>query len=279
MDLSSGLPITPSWELISDQGGASLGVSVGTAGDVNGDDYDDIVIGASGYANGEATEGQVLVFFGATSGLTTTNGWAFESNQAIALFGTSVSAAGDVNCDGWDDIIVGAPQYDNGETDEGAAFVFYGATGGISTTYTILESDQAEAEFGTSVSAAGDVNNDGCDDVIVGAPRYDGVEENEGAAFIFLGSSDGVNTTPQRVIVSGAPGSRFGASVGIVGDANSDGYDDVIVGAPFYVGDQSVEGAAYVYLGSASGVGVQRSMAWRRQQERDGIRTRGEYCR
>lgn len=226
----SGLPDAPSWGLVSDQKDADLGISVGAAGDVNADGYDDVVIGASGYTNGETAEGQVLVYFGASSGLTTTNGWAFESAQAVARLGTSVSAAGDVNCDGWDDVIVGAPQYDNGETDEGAAFIFYGATGGISTTYTVLDSNQAEAEFGTSVSAAGDVNNDGCDDVIAGAPLYDGAEANEGAA------------------------------VGAAGDVNRDGHDDVLVGAPFYTGDQNAEGAAFVYLGATSGIGA--SAAW-----------------
>ena len=196
------------------------------------------------------------VFFGATTGLTTTRVFTFESNQVGALFGASVSTAGDVNCDGRDDVIVGAPQYDHGEIDEGAAFVFYGATDGISTTYTILDSDQTGAEFGTAVSTAGDVNGDGGDDVIVGAPLYDDALVDVGAAFVFFGSPSGVQTAPFRVITGPATGTQFGAAVGSAGDINRDGYDEVIVGAPSYTGDQSLEGAAFVYLGSASGLSV-----------------------
>jgi hypothetical protein len=262
-----GLSETADWELVGSQKDSYLGVSVSTAGDVNADTYDDVIVGASGYANGQAAEGQVQVFFGATTGLTTTRVFTFESNQVGALLGTAVSAAGDVNCDGWDDVIVGAPQYDHDEIKEGAALVFYGATDGISTTYTILDSNQAEAEFGAAVSAAGDVNGDGCDDVIVGAPQADSVLEDVGAAYVFFGSPSGVQTTPSRVIAGQSTGTQFGAAVGAAGDVNGDGYDDVIVGAPYYIGDQNIEGAVFVYLGSASGLTT--GAAWRGEGDKN----------
>ncbi len=92
---------------------------------------------------------------------------------------------------------MGSRFYDAGETDEGAAFVFMGSASGIgngdpSTAAAQLESDQANASLGSSVATAGDVNGDGYADVIVGALLFDAGEQNEGAAFVFLGSATGI---------------------------------------------------------------------------------------
>src|SRR6266568_780792 len=85
--------------------------------------------------------------------------WTAESNQASAELGLSVATAGDVNHDGFSDVIVGAPFYDNGQTDEGRAFVYLGSASGLATTPAwTAESDQASALFGFSVATAGDVN-------------------------------------------------------------------------------------------------------------------------
>ena len=106
--------------------------------------------------------------------LASTPAWTAESDQASANFGFSVSAAGDVNGDGYGDVIVGAYAYDNGELGEGRAFVYLGSAFGLSAAPSwTAESDQAAANLGFSVSAAGDVNGDGYGDVIVGAPYYD----------------------------------------------------------------------------------------------------------
>jgi hypothetical protein len=99
-----------------------------TAGDVNGDGFSDVIVGASVYDNGETDEGRAFVYHGSGSGLSFTPNWTAESNQATALFGTSVATAGDVNGDGFSDVIVGA-FFDNGQTDEGRAFVYYGNEG------------------------------------------------------------------------------------------------------------------------------------------------------
>ena len=171
---AAGLGAAPNWTAESNQANARFGWSVGTAGDVNGDGYADVIIGASLYYNGETDEGRAYVYRGSAAGLSTTANWRAESNQANAEFGHSVGTAGDVNGDGYADVIVGAPYYDNGQVDEGRAFVYHGSAAGLSAAPSwTVESNQTGAYFGHSVGTAGDVNGDGYADVIIGAYLYD----------------------------------------------------------------------------------------------------------
>ena len=255
----SNLSTTAGWTAESDQAGAQFGWSVSTAGDVNGDGYGDVLVGAPYYDNGETDEGMVFVYHGSASGLSAA-AWTAESNQASACFGFSASAAGDVNGDGYDDVIIGALYYDNGEVDEGRAFVWYGSAAGLGANGTpgnadwTAESDQANAYFGKSVSTAGDVNGDGYSDIIVGAYCYDNSQTDEGRAYVYLGSSSGLSSTPAWVAENNSAGSWFGASVSTAGDVNGDGFSDVIVGAWRFSNPETYEGRVYVYHGSESGL-------------------------
>ncbi len=252
---ASGLSGTAAWTAEGDQTGAYFGVSVGTAGDVNGDGYSDVIVGAYGYDNGQADEGRAYVYEGSASGLSGTAAWTAESDQAWAYFAWSVGTAGDVNGDGYSDVIVGAYYYDNGQTDEGRAYVYHGSASGLSGTAAwTAESDQVDARFGISVGTAGDVNGDGYSDVIVGAYAYDNGQTDEGRAYVYHGSASGLSGTAAWTAESDQVGARFGWSVGTAGDVNGDGCNDVIVGADQYDNDQTDEGRAYVYHGSASGL-------------------------
>jgi hypothetical protein len=254
---ASGLNLIPNWTAESNEAGAYFGYSVSTAGDVNGDGYADVIVGADQYDNGEDDEGRAFVFHGSASGLSLIPNWTAESNQAGAHFGSSMATAGDVNGDGYADVIVGAYLYDNGDTNEGAAFVYHGSASGLSLTPSwIAESNQAHAYFGCSVSTAGDVNGDGYADVIVGADGYDHGETNEGVAAVYHGSALGLSLTPKWAAESDQASAGFGASVSTAGDVNGDGYADVIVGAPFHDNGETSEGAAFVYHGSASGLSL-----------------------
>ena len=249
------LATSPSWIAEPDQAETFFGSSVSTAGDVNGDGYSDVIVGAPGYDNGETNEGRAFVYHGSATGPSATADWTAESDQADAGFGSSVSTAGDVNGDGYSDVIVGAPGYDNGETDEGRAFVYHGSATGLSATANwTAESDQVDATFGRSVSTAGDVNGDLYSDVIVGALNYDNGETNEGRAFVYHGSASGLGITPNWTAEPDLAESGFGFSVSMAGDVNSDGYSDVIVGAPNYDNGETNEGGAFVYHGSATGL-------------------------
>src|SRR5262245_57326902 len=163
----------PDWTADGSKAFANLGWSVASAGDVNGDGYGDVIIGAPNYDNGETNEGQALLYPGSASGLSSTPTWTVEGNQDQASLGTSVAGAGDVDGDGYDDAIVGVPLYSNGQINEGAAYLYLGTPAGLSTTpIWTSESDQAGADFGWSVASTGDVNADGYSDVIVGAYYY-----------------------------------------------------------------------------------------------------------
>jgi hypothetical protein len=284
-DLPDGNPLTAYARLESGQIGAKLGGSVASAGDVNGDGYADVVVGASSYNNVESDEGAAFVYHGGATGIadgsSATAASEIDGGQSFAELGRSVASAGDVNGDGYGDVIVGAPLYDNGHTNEGAAFVFHGSASGIpdavaDSANTQLEGNQDNANFGYSVASAGDVNGDGYADVIVGAPFWENVspsEVSEGAAFVFLGTATGVadnhtGNAPMR-FESDQAQANLGNSVASAGDVNGDGYADVIVGAPQFDNGHSNEGAAFVFLGSATAIAFRKPADAHAQLESD----------
>lgn len=254
----NGNPVNANTLLEKDQDLVNFGSSVSSAGDVNGDGFSDVIVGAPMYDNGHSNEGAAFIYHGAATGLNNTPACMLESNQQDAKFGTSVSTAGDVNGDGFSDVIVGAPMYDNNESNEGAAFIYHGsAVVGIGTNaVTMLESNQPNANLGQSVALAGDVNNNGFSDVIVGAPMYDKDQVNEGVAFVYHGSGLGIASAASTTLESNQPDAQFGFSVKGAGDVNGDGFSDVVVGAFLYDKPEKDEGAAFVYHGSAAGIGA-----------------------
>jgi hypothetical protein len=253
---ASGLSTTPAAILEGKQAGAWFGYSVASAGDVNGDGYGDVIVGAFKYDdNGLQDQGAALVYLGSPTGISTTPVTILECHQANASFGISVANVGDVNGDGYSDVMVGAIHYNNGHTEEGAVFLYAGSASGLSTTPVWQQSaGQDYAFMGTRISS-GDLNGDGYSDVVVGAFLYDNTLSDEGAVFVYYGSPTGLPAAPDVLLAGGQVGAWFGYGVSIVGDINGDGYRDLVVGAPLYDDNGSVdEGAAFVYLGSASGI-------------------------
>jgi hypothetical protein len=275
--MADGTPATAAAQLVSDQASANFGESVAGAGDVNDDDYADVIVGAPRYGTGAA-----FVFHGSATGIADANpadADPFTAATRLTVdppgtppcatggnpgFGESVAGAGDVNGDELGDVIVGAPRYPScsgvsGVLSVGAAFVFLGDAGGIAdasalTAATRIEGQDQQGSLGASVAGAGDVNGDGFDDVIVGAPLHSAVESDEGAAFVFLGSELGVASgtpaTAAAQLESNQSSANLGSSVASAGDVDADGYGDVIAGAP----DYDDAGAAFIFRGGASGV-------------------------
>jgi hypothetical protein len=237
------------------QAGAYFGRSVASAGDVNGDGFSDVVVGAHGYdVPGLVDAGQICVYHGSPSGLSQAPDRVISGTQASAFLGFPVAGAGDVNGDGYSDIVAGAHGYDNGQTNEGAAFVYHGSAGGIGPSAVwSAEGNQASAYFGYSVATAGDTNADGYSDVIIGAYGYDNGQTDEGMSFLYLGSAGGLTSPAVWTTEGNQTGANLGYQVAGAGDVNGDGFADLIVGAPNYDYTLNVitdTGRAWVYLGN-----------------------------
>jgi hypothetical protein len=252
---AAGLSASPVWAADGNQIEARFGISAGTAGDVNGDGFSDVIVGASFYDGRDPDEGQTAVFHGSGAGLAATPAATPEGNQGSAAFGRTLGTAGDVNGDGFSDVIIGAPFFDSGQNDEGRVFIYHGSpTGiGVAPAWTI-ESNQANAQLGSAVASAGDVNGDGYSDVVVGAAEFTNGETAEGRAFVYLGSPGGVGLVPAWTFEGNQAEAFFGYSAGTAGDVNGDGYSDIAVGAYQYDNGQADEGRAYVFHGSPAGL-------------------------
>ncbi len=228
------------------ESGGRFGYSVSGAGDVNNDEYDDVIVGAYREDGGATNAGRAYVFSGETGSATYT--LASPNPETNGWFGYSVSGAGDVDDDGCDDVIVGAYREDTGASlwSSGRAYVFSGATG--ETLYTLVSQyEEGGGYFGYSVSGAGDVNGDTYDDVIVGAWGEDVVPWASGRAYVFSGPTGALIHT----LESPNPESEgwFGRSVSGIGDMDNDSCDDLIVGACGESGGAPYAGRAYIFSG------------------------------
>ena len=287
-----------------DGGGDFAGISVSSAGDVNGDGFADMIVGARGGDDRAINAGEAYVVFGGAGGfgsvdgtgrsvidltsLSSANGFIIRGDVAYDEAGWSVSSAGDVNGDGFADLIVGVPYGNDGGADAGEAYVVFGKSSGFGTVDGagrsfidlatlsptagfIIQGDRAGDQAGWSVSSAGDVNGDGFADLIVGARLGDDGGYNAGEAYVVFGKASGIGTvngTGRAVIdltaLSASAGfiiqgdaldDSAGRSVSSAGDVNGDGFGDLIVGAPFGDDGGNNAGEAYVVFGKASGFG------------------------
>ena len=228
-----------SYPLNGDDAGDAFGRSVSGAGDVNNDGFDDFIVGANFDDSNGTDSGSARVFSGFDGSIL----YTFNGDSTGDRFGVSVSGAGDVNNDGFDDLIVGSRFDDNNGTDSGSARVFSGADG---TVLYALDGDSAGDEFGLSVSGAGYFNNDDFADFIVGAWLDDNNGTDSGSARVF----SGVDGTILYTFNGDNAGDAFGRSVSGAGDVDNDGRDDVIVGARFDDNNGTSSGSARVFSGA-----------------------------
>lgn len=225
------------WTFAGTGGGDHLGYDVAAAGDIDRDGRADLVAGAPFDDDLGADAGTATILSATRQVLFTLRGTGADDQ-----FGTSVAGVGDVNADGWPDVIVGAPGDDDNGSNCGSARVFSGRNGQV--LYTIL-GDRAGDEAGYAVGAAGDIDRDGFADFMVGMHLADAPRADTGIARVYSGRDGHVIYDLRGEL----EGDHFGAWVGEVGDVDRDGWPDVMVGAPWADIGFLKSGSAYVFSG------------------------------
>lgn len=249
------LATSPAFAVEGNTPNAQFGVSIASAGDVNGDGCSDLIVGASNFDTGLAFEGKAYVFHGSASGLSGTAAWTATGGQANAYFGRVVSSAGDVNDDGYSDVVISAQLYDDDQANEGRVFVYHGSSTGLALSAAItVDGDQTDGNWGQALASAGDVNGDGYSDVIMASPTYDGPAGGDsGRMGVFLGGASGISTPVTVTIAGDQSNGRYGAAVAGIGDVDGDGFADIAIGASLYDDTKTDEGKVFVYPGSGTG--------------------------
>ena len=239
------------------------GYALSSAGDVDGDGLDDILVGASGQDAGGNFAGAAYVILasslaeGAPTDLSQAD-YKFIGETKLDWAGYSVSGAGDVDGDGLADLLIGADGDDGGWMAH-ASYLILGSSLRSNSTMDLSEADykfigEDSYDYASQVSTAGDVDGDGLDDIVVGAAGYDHGGNDAGAAYVILASSLGARgtidiSTADYVLFGERSGDLAGSTVANAGDVDGDGLSDILVGALRHDSAYDLQGAAYVVLG------------------------------
>ncbi len=246
------------WTATGESNSDYLCNDAGSAGDVNGDGFDDLLLSTGFVDEGGSKAGKSYLYYGSAQGLGDEPGWTRLGSHINQEMGVWNGGAGDVDADGFDDIVIG------GERDDTVWF-FYGSDAGPgSDPDRVMTGENANDKYGR-VSCAGDINGDGYSDIIIGAYAYPS-GANRGKAYAYHGSATGLGSTPNWTYQGTVDGGGFATDVKSAGDVNRDGYSDVLITASAAF---SGRGGAYIFLGSPSGLSVAPSWTFNATSDGD----------
>lgn len=253
-----------------DRAGDRLGFAVAAAGDVNVDGYLDALVGVPGAVGPAGAAGAVRVYFGGPGGLAASPGLVLTGEVSGDEFGFAVSAAGDVDDDGIDDFLVGAPGHDGAGVSAGRVYLFLGGAPPGTTAARTWDGDVAGARFGAAVAGGFNFNGDAFSDFAAGAPERNDLSAGlrAGEVRIFLGAATAGAVGVGHTFVGSQANVQLGYSLDSAGDVNSDGRDDVVAGGP-----QRLDlnpGLARIYFGTVSGPPAQLLLTGEVGQDRFG---------
>jgi FG-GAP repeat len=251
-----------------------VGLSVASVTDLDDDGFDDLVVSGAGNDAAGVGAGAVYVLYGGDDRLSGTVGLADADAKLVGapgdVAGFRLDRAGDLDGDGSEDLVVGATaQPALGGSGVGSTYVFYGTEGRLSGTISLpataarLVGEEPDDRPGFGLAGAGDMDDDGFDDLIVGADLEDAAGTNTGAAYLFYGGDDRLKgtvslRTADTKLTGEAAGDRAGFDVTIAGRLDGDPFGDLVVGA---FGHNGIAGAAYVFLGHKKRLSGQLSLA------------------
>ncbi|MCW2336749.1 hypothetical protein M2337_000982 [Sphingobium sp. B2D3A] len=285
--------VSAGFQLLGGTANEQAGFSVSAAGDINGDGYADLLVGA--ISTGASAQGRVYVVYGrannssinlsALTVATNTLGFMIDGSSANDQLGWSTTALGDVNGDGLADFLIGSPYIDaNGTTDAGAAYVVFGragtsgtpialtalTAGGTSTLGFAISGSVANDHTAWSIAGSGDINGDGQMDLVMTARLADASAGGDaGKTYIVYGKTGGAGinlsalslaTNTQGFIINGSSANDLHNRVSVIGDMNGDGLADLAIGS--WQADTSLgtdAGKVYVVFGKTDGSGVDLS--------------------
>jgi len=257
-----GIHTNAAWSVQGPHPGSQYGIWVASLGDVNGDGLADFGVAAPRTTITLDRQGAAYAYFGSSNVLATNASWTLIGNREAGFLGGAVSAAGDVNGDGFGDVIVCAINHSAGTPGAGRVMVFHGSPAGpkLAPDWEV-HGDQTGGSFGASALAAGDVNRDGFDDLVIGEPNRDEEFPDEGRVYLYLGSKTGLSKKPAWTANFRPPDETpehaavqlFGNIVCSAGDVNRDGWPDLLVAAYYGTNGQRHQGMALVFHGSGSG--------------------------